>query len=78
MNLTLAGTGYVGLGNAILLARHNWVTALDIVPERVAMINARRSPVADAEIGRYLVRDDLNLNADHGTTEAITTRRVIT
>lgn len=50
MNTTIAGTGYVGLPSAILLAQHNTVIALDIVQAKVDLINARRSPIEDAEI----------------------------
>lgn len=62
-NIAVAGTGYVGLSNAILLAQHNRVTAVDIIPEKVEMINARKSPIADKEIEEYLREKDLNLKA---------------
>jgi UDPglucose 6-dehydrogenase len=63
MNITIAGTGYVGLSNAVLLAQHNSVTALDIVQAKVDLINARRSPIEDAEIEHYLADKPLNLTA---------------
>ena len=62
-NITIAGTGYVGLSNAMLLAQHNTVTALDIVPEKVALLNDRQSPIADEYIERFLKREDLNFTA---------------
>jgi UDPglucose 6-dehydrogenase len=63
MNITIAGTGYVGLSNAVLLAQHNTVIALDIVQAKVDLINARRSPIEDAEIEHYLADKPLNLTA---------------
>ena len=62
-NIAVAGTGYVGLSIATLLAQHNHVTAVDIVPEKVDAINARRSPIQDEYIERYLAEKDLDLNA---------------
>lgn len=63
MKITVAGTGYVGLSNAILLAQNNEVTALDILPEKVEMINQRQSPIMDSEIEAYLGTKALNLKA---------------
>ncbi|WP_330926441.1 nucleotide sugar dehydrogenase [Candidatus Sororendozoicomonas aggregata] len=63
MKIAVAGTGYVGLSNAVLLAQHHQVVAVDIVASKVDMINDRLSPIADAEIERYLSSHDLNLRA---------------
>jgi UDPglucose 6-dehydrogenase len=63
MKITIAGTGYVGLSNAILLAQHNEVIALDIIKEKVDMINNKQSPIADPEIEEYLATKELNLTA---------------
>lgn len=69
MKITVAGTGYVGLSNAILLAQHNEVIALDIIQEKVDLINARKSPIVDKEIEEYLATKELNLVA---TTDVFT------
>jgi UDPglucose 6-dehydrogenase len=61
--IAIAGTGYVGLSNAILLARHHAVVALDIVPEKVAMLNRGESPIVDREISDYLANKSLNFRA---------------
>ncbi|MDR4890047.1 nucleotide sugar dehydrogenase [Fredinandcohnia sp. QZ13] len=63
MKITIAGTGYVGLSNAILLAQHNEVIALDIIQEKVDLINNKKSPIADHEIEEYLATKELNLTA---------------
>ncbi|MGN1401809.1 MAG: nucleotide sugar dehydrogenase [Bacillus sp. (in: firmicutes)] len=63
MKITIAGTGYVGLSNSILLAQHNEVIALDIIQEKVDMINNKKSPIIDKEIEEYLATKDLNLIA---------------
>ena len=63
MNIAIAGTGYVGLANAVLLAQHHHVTAVDLVAEKVDKINRRISPLADPEIEDYLARRDLDLTA---------------
>lgn len=63
MQITVAGTGYVGLSIATLLSQHNKVTAVDIVPEKVAMINRRKSPIQDEYIEKYLAEKNLDLTA---------------
>ena len=62
-NIAIAGTGYVGMSLAVLLAQHNHVTAVDIVPEKVELINNRRSPIRDEYIERYLAEKELDLTA---------------
>lgn len=63
MKITIAGTGYVGLSNGVLLAQHHEVTALDINKEKIAMINRGESPIVDAEIDEMLINNGLNLTA---------------
>lgn len=63
MNIAVAGTGYVGLSIATLLAQHNHVTAVDVVPEKVDFINNRKSPIQDEYIERYLAEKELDLTA---------------
>ena len=61
--IAVAGTGYVGLSIATLLSQHHKVLAVDIVPEKVELINNRRSPIQDEYIEKYLAEKDLNLTA---------------
>ena len=63
MKITVVGTGYVGISNAVLLAQHNEVTALDIIQEKVDMLNNKKSPIVDREIEEYLATKELNLVA---------------
>ena len=63
MKIAVAGTGYVGLSMSVLLAQHNQVMAVDVVPEKVEMINARKSPIQDKEIEEYLATKKLDLTA---------------
>lgn len=63
MKIAIAGTGYVGLSNAVLLAQHHDIVALDIVPEKVAMLNRKQSPIEDTAIEDYLQNKPLNLRA---------------
>ena len=63
MKIAIAGTGYVGLSNAVLLSQHNEVVALDIIQEKVDMINNKKSPIVDKEISEYLANHELNLKA---------------
>ena len=67
MKIAVAGTGYVGLSISVLLAQHNEVWAVDILPEKVAMLQARKSPISDKEIEQYLAERELDL---HPTTDA--------
>lgn len=70
MNIAVAGTGYVGLSNSILLSQHNKVYAVDIVQEKVDLINSKKSPIVDKEISEYLAEKTLNLEATTDSEKA--------
>jgi len=70
MKIAIVGCGYVGLSNAVLLSQHNEVVVLDIVPSKVEMLNARKSPIEDPELDHYLATKPLNLTATLGITQA--------
>ncbi|MGE6137403.1 nucleotide sugar dehydrogenase [Aeromonas rivipollensis] len=70
MKIAIAGTGYVGLSNAVLLAQHHEVVAVDVIANKVELINQRRSPIVDKEIESYLASRDLNLRATLNKEEA--------
>ncbi|MDY0208305.1 MAG: nucleotide sugar dehydrogenase [Pseudomonas sp.] len=70
MKITIAGTGYVGLSNAMLLAQHNQVFAIDIMPEKVGLLNNKQSPIADAEIEDFLANKTLDFTATLDKQEA--------
>lgn len=63
LKIAVAGTGYVGLSIATLLAQHHQVTAVDVIPEKVEMLNRKQSPIQDDYIERYLAEKPLNLTA---------------
>lgn len=77
VKIAVAGIGYVGLSNAVLLAQRHEVWAVDLDPERVALVNDRRSPIIDAEIERYLAEVDLDLIATTEPVEAYTDAEVV-
>lgn len=70
LKVAVAGTGYVGLSNAVLLAQHNAVYAVDLVPEKVELLNNKKSPIEDKEISAYLAEKDLDLKATLEAEEA--------
>lgn len=77
MNISVAGTGYVGLSIATLLAQNNHVTAIDILPEKVSLINQRKSPIRDEYIERYLAEKTLDLIASTDATAAYSNADIV-
>lgn len=76
-NIAVAGTGYVGLSIATLLSQHNHVTAVDIIPEKVELINSKKSPIQDEYIEKFLVEKDLDLTATLDATAAYKTAEYV-
>ena len=83
LKIAVAGTGYVGLSIATLLSQHHQVTAVDIIPEKVEMLNKRKSPIQDEYIEKYLAEKELDLKATLDAREAysdadfvVTVRRI--
>lgn len=70
LKIAVAGTGYVGLSIATLLSQHHEVTAVDIIPEKVELINNKKSPIQDEYIEKYLAEKELNLTATLDAKEA--------
>ena len=77
MKIAVAGTGYVGLSMATLLAQHHQVVAVDIIPEKVEMINRRQSPIQDEYIEKYFAEKELNLTATLDAQSAYTDARFV-
>ncbi|KAK0330569.1 hypothetical protein LTR94_032341, partial [Friedmanniomyces endolithicus] len=71
MKIAVFGLGYVGMSNAVLLAQHNTVVAVDISDDRVALVNDRKSPIVDAELERFLAERTLDLTATTDAAQAL-------
>ena len=76
LKIAVAGTGYVGLSIATLLSQHHQVTAVDIIPEKVELINNKKSPIRDDYIEKYLVEKELNLTATLDAKEAYGSKQI--
>ena len=70
MKIAVVGTGYVGLSNAMLLAQHNEVVAVDVIAEKIALLNAKQSPIEDTDIDNFLLNKELNFSATLDAKEA--------
>jgi UDPglucose 6-dehydrogenase len=77
MKIAVAGLGYVGLSNALLLSQHNTVTAIDISAERVEAVNQGRSPIVDAECSEFLARGDLDIRATLDPVQAYSDAEIV-
>ena len=77
MNIAIAGTGYVGLSLATLLSQHNHVMAVDIIPEKVKLINEKKSPIQDDYIEKYLAEKKLDLTATLDAEAAYTQAEMV-
>ena len=77
MNITIAGVGYVGLSNAVLLAQHNHVKTFNLRKEKADLINAGKSPIVDAEISEYLASGTLDLHATNDAAEAYSDAEIV-
>lgn len=70
MKITVVGTGYVGLSNAMLLAQHNTVVAVDVVPKKIDLLNAKKSPIEDKDIEDFLLNKPIDFTATLNANEA--------
>ena len=70
MKITVVGTGYVGLSNAMLLAQHNTVVAVDVIPEKIDLLNAKKSPIEDTDIEDFLLNKRIDFTATLNAKEA--------